>query len=174
MVAKKWNDEKIGLMEKYWYSKTTLEIAKILGMSRVTVSKKASKIGLEDKRKMSRGADGIYRKPKCISNPKEIEQYGPRYDTIKEMEGRRKTSMLKQVRKSFKKGDKIKLINYESDNSSTLKYGKRYLTPRNKSGEITDITNCLIVVRRKHYNECFRFADILSGRTVVEGLNVCS
>jgi hypothetical protein len=173
MSLRRWDEKKIAKLKKYWLIKTNTEIGNMLGISAVSVGKKARDIGLADKRKMHRGTDGAWHNPKYTPEPGEIEQYGPRYDTIKEIEGRRKTAMLKHVKKNFKKGDKIKLINYESDNSATLKYGKRYLTPKKKSGEITDITNCLIVVRRKHYNECFRFADILSGRTVVEGLNVC-
>ncbi len=172
MGLRKWNDEKIGLLKKYWYSKTNTEIAAILGVKSITVSKKARSIGLYDKRKMSRDKNGIWHKPDYVPKSKEVKEYRPRYDAIKEIRGRQITEKLEYIKKSFKVGEVLNLIDYESGNPAYESF-REHLTPKKKHGKVICITNSQVAVKRENYTECFKYVDMLSGRTIVEGLNVC-
>ncbi|MEY8001559.1 hypothetical protein AB8U03_15425 [Clostridium sp. Mt-5] len=173
MGLRKWDNKKITKLKKYWLLRTNAEIGKILGMSAIAVSKKACSLGLPDKRKMSRNLDGVWYNPDYTLDSKN-EEYGPRLDTIKEIKGRLATEKLKTIKKNFKLGDVLKLIDHEAPGNSSNRNNMERSIPVKKHGKVIGITNYQVVVQRKNYPECFKFVDILSGKTIVEGLNVCS
>lgn len=92
---------------------------------------------------------------------------------MKETQGRKVTANLKEIKKNFKLGDVLKLTDYESTGSAYSRRNMERSIPVKKHGEVVGITGCQFIMQRENYKECFKFVDILSGKTVVEGLNVC-
>ena len=176
MGLRRWDKKKIAKLRKYWLCKTNTEIGEMLGISSQAVSKKGHGLGLPDKRKMSRDASGVW---KDVEYEKgngilaEIEHYGSGLNTIKEAQGREATANIQKIKNNFKLGDALELMDYESAGSTYSMRDMERSIPIKKCGEIVGITDCQLVVQREKYKECFKFVDILSGKTVVEGLNVC-
>jgi hypothetical protein len=161
MPVKLWTQSKIEYFKANYYTKTNVQMSAILGVSYNSLRYKARALGMADKRKLglSKGIPkGKYTR-KAI--PNEVMNYGPSPDTRLEAEGRKNIFNIQDIKDNLCKGKKIKLLCRK-----TGKAGRPVI--RHFKGKVLDKTDFFIVVKGKNYTECFKYSDILIGKTILE------
>ncbi|APM39423.1 hypothetical protein [Clostridium kluyveri] len=120
------------------------ELAKILNISKTSISRKARQLGLKPKLTMSNTA-------------KEIETYKSGNDTLLEIEGRRKTAAIPKIKDLIPDN---KVLNIKEFINKKVGYVPTM-------GKVIGKTQHLIVIQTKNYTETFRIEDIYTGKTIV-------
>ena len=139
-----WTTEKVETLKKYQQTKTSEELAAMLGTTKNGVRFKAKRLGL---------ANVAHRKI-----AKQIQFYGPGPQTIKENKGRSQTNKIQNIKNNMSLNKKIKLQQYMS----------KKVGYKPKRGRIVGITDHFIILQTKNYRECFKFSDFLSKTAILE------
>jgi len=157
----RWTQSQIEYFKANYYTKTNVQMSAILGVSYSSLRCKARELGMADKRKLglSKGIPkGKYTRK---TSSKEVLNYGPSPDTMLEAKGRKNILSIQDIKNRLQRGKKIKLQCREIG-----KVGRPVI--RHFRGKLLDKTDFFLVVKGKNYTECFKYSDILIGKTILE------
>ena len=138
-----WTQEMEDTMKKKYHKVKNKQLARELGIAQSTLLVKADKLGLK-KRKYT------------IGNKK--PSFGPVPEHKLEVFGRKKMFELEGLRNKIEINKRLKIQDYINQ---SVGYIKKY-------GRVIGKTNNFIVIKCKNYTECFKYSDILIGKTILE------
>jgi hypothetical protein len=146
---KTWTKEQEEFLKTNWLDMTNSELGKKLNRDHGTVSAKAKKMGLEDKRIVAFSEHKPY---------KSIEEYELSPETVKEKGGRGKTLEFLNKKNEFNLNDNLLIKAF----AKTAK-GE----PRIIQGEVIQKTESFITLQSEKYKESFSYIDFHTGKVVI-------
>lgn len=134
-----------------WETITNTEMAKSIGASKQTITIVGRELGLQDKREL------LKRGSKLNSQDlKEIEKYNLSSATIKEAEGRKKTSNIIDLREKFILGQELKFRTFDGLNARKIIEGK-----------IIQKTEHLLIIKAKNETISLAYRDFYTRKTII-------
>ncbi len=144
-----WTKEQEEFLETNWLNMTNFELGENLHKNPGTVSAKAKKMGLEDKRIVVSSKHKPY---------KSIEEYELSPETVKEKGGRDKTLEFLNKKNEFNLNDNLLIKAF----GKTAK-----IEPKIVRGKVIQINESFITLQGKGYKESFPYVDFYTGKAVI-------
>lgn len=149
-MSKKLCHEDRQFIKNNWNTITNTEIAKILGVTKQTITITARKLNLKDKREIKEEAEVSGK------NLEEVKKYKISSEAVREAEGREKTSNLSSLKEHFNLGQELKFKTFDGLN-----------TRRIVEGRIIQKTDYLVVVKAKNEIISLAYRDFYTRKTII-------
>lgn len=149
-MGKKLCDEDKQFIKDNWETMTNEELAKRTGVTKLTITYAARRIGLKDKRELKKAAEI------STADLEEVKKYKVSGEAVQEAEGREKTSNLSSLKEQFNLGQELKLKTFDGLNARRIVEGK-----------VIQKTDHLVVVKVKNETISLAYRDFYTRKAII-------